>query len=541
MGSVDTWIRRLDRAAASSGGVRFLDAREAATALSWAAVRERAGRAAGALFAAGVRPGDRVAIVLPTAPSFFDAFFGALLAGAVPAPLPALDDERLAALLRAIEATALVTERRARRSRLPWRPRLGLVAAEDLPGGHPRAPAPGGPADLALLQFSSGTTGAPRPVALTQARALAGADAVTRAVLDACPAPSVVSWLPLRHAGLLGVVLPALSYPAPLTLIPPALFRARPALWLRAIARSRAAVSAAPAFAYARCAARVRDDQLDGVDLACWRLALVGGEVVAPRTLRAFAARFARFGLRPEALTPAYGLSEAAPVVTLADPLRPAPALRLDRAALAAGRAFPLPAGDAGPDATEVASVGRPLRGFEVEVRGPDGAPGAADRVGRVYVRGPAFPAWIDTGDLGFVRAGELYVTGRARDAIVVRGRSHAPEDVERALDGVPGVRAGRAAAVGAVDEEGEHLYVFVEAREARPDLGEACRRAVRAGAGLDPRRVFVVPPGTLPCTPSGLVRRGETLRRWRAGELVRASSAGAFRRALDYVTRTRA
>jgi acyl-CoA synthetase (AMP-forming)/AMP-acid ligase II len=564
---------RLARAAAlarAADGLRFVDRDERATFFGWAEVHARALRAAGALAEAGVRPGDRVAIVVPTDPVFFDAFFGAQLCGAVPVPLyPPVRLGRLgeyfdrtAAMLRAVDAVALVADRRVRRVLgqvvARWRPRLGVLDAEDLAKGHARAPADVRPGDLAMVQFSSGTTADPKPVALTHEQTLANCDAIVDVILRHLPADEVshggASWLPLYHdMGLIGCVFPALTHPAALTLMPPEAFLARPALWLRTIARYGATVSPAPDFAYALCAARVADAELDGCDLSCWRLALDGAEPISPRTLRTFAARFARFGLRPEALTPVYGLSEAALAVTFSDPARPPRTLRVDRGVLAAGRTqF-----SESSQAAEVVSVGRPLRGFDVEVRRPDGMPAREGIVGRVWVRGPSVMAgylgrperpvvdgWLDTGDQGFVRGGELYVTGRAKDVIILRGRNHAPQDVERAIDEVAGVRPGCAAAVGAIDEEGEHLLLFVEARDPHPGLDDACRAAVRAATGLDPYLVFVLPPGTLPRTSSGKIRRGETLRRWREGTLTppapvnALTMAGALARsAVGYLT----
>ncbi len=502
----------LARAAETDAGVRFVDRDERATFFRWADVRARARRAAGALAAAGVRPGDRVAIALPTGPAFFDAFFGAQLAGAVPVPVPPGPD--LAAPLRAADAALLVASPRATGPALRRaHPRLGLIAAADLAAG---AAAPVVAADaLAMVQLTAGTTAAPRPVALTHGHVLAHA-----AALDLRDDDALLSALPLDRT--MGLVLAAMACGLPCTLLAPEDVAARPALWLRAVGRHRATVSLAPDATYARCAARVADAEVAGCDLSSWRLAAVAGAPVAGRTLRRFASRFAHLGLRPEALAPAYGLTEATLAVTVARGVR---TLRLDRGVLAAGRTQPSDA----PGAVEVVSVGRPVRGVAVEVRGPDGFPCREGVVGHVWVRGAsvAAPGWIDTGDLGFLRGGELYVTGRARDAIIVRGRVHASHDAERALDDVPGVRAGCVAAVGAVEDAAERLLLFVESRAPHPELATRCRAVVTAATGLEPYLVFVLPPGTLPRTAAGHVRRAETLRRWRAGTLV-ASGAPA-------------
>src|SRR5690606_33564025 len=237
----------------------------------------------------------------------------------------------------------------------------------------------------------------------------------------------------------------AAFHPGWLTLIPPELFLARPAIWLRAIARARATVSPAPNFAYALVAQRVRDEELLGCDLSSWRLALNGAEPIAAGVLRRFGARFAPFGFDPAALRPVYGLSEAALAVSFA------PAGRPFASVARAGR--------------EVVSVGAPLPGVAIEIRGADGEVLRADEEGRIFVRGPSLMrgyfgqdeetarvlrgGWLDTGDLGFVREGMLYVSGRARDLIVLRGANHPPQLFEEALVGVEGVRPGCAVAVG--------------------------------------------------------------------------------------------
>jgi fatty-acyl-CoA synthase len=522
--------------------VTFVDGREEERSFHWSEVWQRAERAAGALYAAGVRPHDRVAIVLPTAPSFLDALFGCHLLGAVPVPLyppvrlGRLDEyvEKTSNMMRAVDAAALVTDARVGRVlgqvAAKAAPRLGRIDADTLANGPRRPVGPIGADDLALIQVSSGTTVDPKPVALTHRQVVANVDAI----LDFIPRNVGIKqagccWLPLYHdMGLIGVVFTCFVGKGPLVLIPPEQFLAKPGIWLRALSRHRSTVSPAPNFAYALCAERVTDDEIRGVDLSEWRLALNGAEPVAPRSLRAFQDRFRPFGLRDEALTPVYGLAEAALAVTFSDPSRPFRTFHLDRAALAAGRA------EVAADGVELVSVGRPLRGFDVELRDADGAPVPDGVVGRIHAKGPSVmrgyfgrteqpihDGWLDTGDLGVRVDGELVITGRAKDLIVLRGKNHAPQDLEQAVDGVAGVRTGCAVAVGDVGPDGERLLLFVEAREPREGLAEDCRVAVKAATGLDPALVVVVDPGTIPRTSSGKLRRGETLRRFHAGALL--------------------
>jgi len=532
-------------------GLVFVDLHEREERVPWSMVRDRALRAAGVLAAMGVQAGDRLILVLPTSPLFMDAFFGCLMLGAVPVPvyppvrLGRLDEyvDRTAAMLRSVDAVGMISDARVRRLLgqvvARARPRLGVIAAEDLikgPPGQPRMPRPD---DLAMVQFSSGTTVDPKAVGLSHRAVLANVVAIVEQVLRVDPElPGGASWLPLYHdMGLIGCVFPALWHPGPLALIPPEIFLLRPALWLRTIARHRSTVSPAPNFAYGLCLERIKDEDLADVDgrpadLSCWRLALNGAEPIAPRTLRAFRERFAAWGLRPEALTPVYGLSEAALAVTFSDPMTPFLTRRFDRVALSQGRAEQRP--EEAADPMELVSVGQPLPGFEVQIRGPDDAVLGEALVGRVWAAGPSLTSgylnrpespvrdgWLDTGDLGFLLDGELYITGRAKDVLILRGRNHAPQELEHAVDAVDGVRTGCSAAVAEITSEGERLLIFVEAREDDPELAERCRKAVLSSTGLDPDLVVILAPGTLPRTSSGKIRRAETLSRWQQGQLL--------------------
>ena len=543
----DTLLTRLLGAAGRGGpadGLGFIGPDETDTLVPWAAVAERAARAATALREAGVQPHERVAIVIPTDILFFDAFFGVLAAGAVPVPLyppvrlGRLDEyfDRTAAMLRAAGCVALVADARVRRvigRVLPLAPlRLGVLAAERLRAAAPGPFAAPDAEDIALVQFSSGTTVAPKAVALSHRAVLHNAAAILSFLPEGGPVRQVgVSWLPLYHdMGLIGCVFVALVRAGPLWLLPPERFLARPALWLRALSRHRGTVSPAPDFAYALCVERITDAELDGVDLGAWALALDGAEPISADTLRRFTARFAAWGLSPAAPTPVYGLSEASLAVTFSTVERPFRAVRWERAALSAGHARPA---DRDAPAVELVSNGRPIPGMAVEVRGPTGQALPAGAVGRVWVSGPSLltrylgadthpvvDGWLDTGDVGFLDGGELFLCGRARDLIVLRGRNHAPQDLERAADAVPGVRTGCVIAVGHPTEDGERVCVFAEAREPRPTLADEIEQAVRAATGVDPHVVLVLEPGTLPRTSSGKLRRGEALRRWLDGAL---------------------
>jgi len=558
-------------------GLRFVDRREDVTEYTWGEIASRAQHTAAGLREVGVRPGDRVALVLPTSVEFFDAFFGAILAGATPVPLyppvrlGRLDEyyERGAALLASVDTVVVLTDARVRKVLGPMieaaRPPLGLRLVADVraavgaptgigsmgfePIGAGSAPSDPAPDALAMVQFSSGTTVEPKPVGLSHRAVMAQAGALVDLMAHYPEAAyGGVSWLPLYHdMGLIGCVFPALVNGAPLTLLGPELFLARPAAWLRALSQTRAMVSPAPNFAYALCVERVRDEDLAGIDLGNWRVALNGAEAVSPSVMRSFIERFAPYGLRPRALTPVYGLSEASLAVTFSDIDRPFRTTRFDSERLAEhGEAIESATG------AEHVSVGTPLAGFDVEIRDHDGAIGAPGRVGRLFVRGPSImdgyvgrpdataavlvDGWLDTGDLGFVHDGELYLTGRAKDVLIIRGRNHAPQDVERAIDRVDGVRTGCAVAAtwAAADDATERLLVLVErargSSRAEADIAADCRDAILGTTGLHADDVVIVAAGTLPRTSSGKLRRAEALHRHRAGELREPDPVNAVR-----------
>jgi fatty-acyl-CoA synthase len=532
-------------------GLRLIDRRQRAEFLPWSEVHSRALRVADGLGSIGIVKGERVALVYPTCAEFFEAFFGILAAGAVPVPLyppvrlGRLDEytDRTAAMLRAVDARLVLAGRRVRRllgeAVEAANPVHGCTDVGSLPAAVAHEIEVGGD-DLALVQFSSGTTVDPKPVALSHRAVIAQTVRLNSFWPDGNGlVHSGVSWLPLYHdMGLIGCVFPALERPAVLTLIPPELFVARPAVWLQTISRYRATVSPAPNFAYGLCVEKIRDEELEGVDLSSWSVALNGAEPVAPQVLRRFQRRFSRWGLRSQALTPVYGLSEASLAVTFSDIDRPFSSRLFDRDELADGLRAVESAGG-----VEMVSLGRPLDGFEVRIVDRERQDLPEGRVGRVLVSGPSLmdgylgmeeatasvlcDGWLDTGDLGFLLDGDLYLTGRAKDVLILRGRNVSPLEVEHAIDKVEGVRTGCAAAFSFMPEDGEteRLVVLVEARRGvaaalYPVIETAAARAVRAATGLQPDRLEVVPPGTLPRTSSGKIQRREAMRRWRTGDL---------------------
>jgi len=536
MSEPGTLLSCLERAAAAGECVRFLE-RSEERILLYRDVVERARSVAGGLFALGVQPGSRVAVAAPTAPEFYDAFFGVLAAGASPLSLPLPPrfgsrrgfDEELRASVKAAGARLVLTDV-AGRVRLRD---LTVVALGELPEAPLRF-VDGEPDSLALVQLSSGTTGSPKPIPLTHRQLLANVRAIRDRILECYPADRYqhggVSWLPLYHdMGLVGAVLTALANAAPLTLMKPEEFVARPARWLQAISRYRATISAAPNFAYDLTVDRVRDDELQGVDLSCWLLALDGAEPVTASTLERFYRRFRAYGLGREALTPVYGLAEASLAVTFSDPDRSFTCRSFDGAALVdKEEAIETPGG------VEIVSSGKPVPGVDVEIADERGARLPEWRVGRVLVRGPSVTSdgvdsegFLDSGDRGFLRDGELYPCGRSRDLLILRGRNYPPEMVEDAVQGVLGLRAGAVAAVSLVGERGRGLCLLAErgfdlAPEDEERAIDEIRVLVVERCGVDPSVAFL-DPGALPRTSSGKIRRQEAARLFAGARLLRS------------------
>ena len=550
----DTLFSALDHAAdldKPGAGYRFLDRKEQATWRSFPQVAERAARIAGGMWQKGVRPGDTVAIVLPTSPDFTDVFFACSHLGAIPVPLyppvrlGRLDEyyQRTAEMLKASRAVMLVTDARAGKLMghvlSLWAPSNGMCRVDILAASSPVSPTRVDTDQIAMVQFSSGTTGKPKPVALTHAHVISNAKAILNNFPKDGPEPSGVSWLPLYHdMGLIGCVFPAVLYPGPLTLIPPEAFLARPAIWLRTLSRYQGMISPAPNFAYALCVERIRDEELAGCDLQHWHYALNGAEPISPQTMKEFNQRFAQWGFRSEAMTPVYGLSEAALAVTFSDWHRGYQTVQVNRQALLSDQI------EVADDGVEITCVGEPLPGFAIEIRDQEGNAQPDNTVGRLWAYGPSImeqylddtppptvDGWLDTGDLGFIRDRALYITGRAKDVIVIRGRNHPPQDLENAVNAVEGMRTGCAAAVGDLGENGERVIVFAETRGAAPEnFAENCRQAILRSTGVDPDLVVPLEPGTLPRTSSGKIRRAETLHRWKTGALLAPEAVNTVR-----------
>jgi acyl carrier protein len=534
--------------------VRLLGEAGAVEELSFGALWRDASVVAANLRGRQLPAGGTVAIMLPTGRDYFVTFFGVLLAGCVPVPVyppgrPSGLGEHLRRHVRLLDnaqAAALVTVPAVRplaRLIAPQIPTLRhVVIAGDLrtaAGGPPRATA--GSSDTALLQYTSGSTGDPKGVVLSHANLLANIRAMGQAG-DIQPTDVFVSWLPLYHdMGLIGSWLLSLYFGIPFVVMSPLAFLTRPARWLWAIHEHGGTVSGGPNFGYELCVRRIDDRDLEGLDLRSWRLAFNGAEPVSPSTVTRFAERFADVGLRPGAITPVYGLAESSVALTVPPLERGVIIDRVARAPLArSGRA--VPAADDDTTAARFVACGRALPGHEVRIADRAGMTLGEREEGRVEFRGPSTTAgyyrnraatrrlfdgdWLDSGDLGYLAGGELYLTGRVKDVIVRAGRNLHPAELEEAVGAIPGVRKGCVAVFATTDPTvgTERLVVLAETR--LTDAGEQTRlrRAVNEAVtdlvGVPPDEVVLAPPGVVPKTSSGKIRRSEVRERYERGQL---------------------
>ncbi|MCE5232412.1 MAG: AMP-binding protein [Mizugakiibacter sp.] len=522
--------------------------------LSFGALQRAALQVAAGLQKLRIAPAEPVALMLPTHPDLLVAFFGVLLAGGVPVPLypPARPADladywrRQAGILRNCMARVLIADAALLAHRHLIRGLTGpvehVLTVKMLGTDAPAVEMPGMRADdLALLQYTSGSTADPKGVMLSHANILANLRAMGDVVgmsADDC----FVSWLPLYHdMGLIGAWLGSLYYGTPLVLMPPQTFLLRPQRWLWAMHRYRATLSAAPNFALELCLHRIGDDELHGLDLRRWRLAFCGAEPVFPETLARFAARLAPFGLRGEALYPVYGLAENTLGLTFPPPGRATRVLRVDRDRLLED-AVAVPETDPAQASLDFVSCGLPLPDHEVRIVDEGDRELPDDRQGAVQFQGPSASRgyyraeaatrgflhgeWRDTGDLGFVHAGELYVTGRVKDLIIRAGRHLHPQAIEQRVGDLADVRRGRVAAFGtyAAPTGTERLVVVAETRlddrAARDALQARIQAAVAEIAGEPADEVVLAAPGAILKTSSGKLRRAACRSAYEGGRL---------------------
>ena len=547
----------LDYAARGTTGITFYNAKgEILSALPWRELRERAQITARRLIGAGFARGERVLITADTWPGFFDAFFGAQYAGLLPVPvsIPAGiggKDAYLDQLRRQLAASGAVAAvgvdgladflAEAAREFPAVRLHGGMAAIEALPE-KPVDLRPLGPAELCYIQFSSGSTRHPHGVQITQSALMANLAGMTGpAGLDVVVGDRAVSWLPLYHdMGLIGFLMAPLSSQLSIDYLTPRDFARRPGQWLNLISRNRGTIAYSPSFGYDLATRRAANQVGADLDLSSWRHAGIGGDMIRPDVLDRFCSTFERAGFNRNAFIPSYGMAEVCLAITFSPHGTGVRTDTIDRAALAdSQRAVPVAEPADERRTRRFVVCGKVLPGHRLEVRGADGRVLADREVGRIFVKGPSImpgyfdepeatrevlsgDGWLDTGDLGYMLAGEIVVTGRAKDLIIVNGRNLWPQDIEWAIEARKVVKNDDAAAFSVDTAEGERVVVAVLARvsgeEARQALAREVAGAVRETVGVDCDVVLVPPSMGLPTTSSGKLARARAKANYLAG-----------------------
>jgi fatty-acyl-CoA synthase len=530
-------------------GFTFLDAERRPTHRSYAELAAGAARLATQLIGQGLEPGQRTALLAADPHDFVRGLLALVHAGAVPVPMcPPGGLLRGQPYLRLFESLLQAAQPHAvlapgdvlaavRASCAAHVPRARLLALADQEAAGEASMHAAAPADTALVQLTSGSTGSPRAVVVSHANLVANALGLRREFAAADDDRDLgVSWLPLHHdMGLIGFVFAPLLHHSNMVLMAPSTFASYPRGWLEVVSEYRATVTGAPNFALeATLRHCLRPERLD---LRCLRALVCGAEPIAAATVRRFLEKFQRAGLDPRAFRPAYGLAEATLAVSSGSGLR---VLELDSDALE--REQRARVAEAGAPTRDVVSCGRPLADHRVRIAGERGQSLEEGRVGEVRVTGPSVTggwlgchgeveSWGDelcTGDLGFLDAGELFLVGRRKDLIIIAGRNHAPQAIEASVESLGPRFTGRTAAFGIPGPDTEQLVVVVEVPAYDAALPRLVRERVTSELGLACKDVVLIPRGDLPRTSSGKLQRSRLRDAYLRGELARMGSAAA-------------
>jgi fatty-acyl-CoA synthase len=547
-----TFGEALDYAAQSAKGMNFHDPRGNLTrAYPYSELREDALAMARRLIARGVRPGERIALVAETGPEFAALFCGAIYAGAWPVPLPLPTSfggrdnyiDQLAVQLASSDPAMLLYPAEIAEMGEAAAARQGCEGMSfeqfaALPS--PDAPLPeASPEDICYLQYSSGSTRFPHGVAVTHAALLNNLAGHAHG-MEIGGDDRAISWLPMYHdMGLVGCMLSPIANQVSVDYLKTEDFARRPLAWLDLISRNKGtSLSYSPTFGYDICARRISSQShvSERFDLSRWRIAGNGADMIRPDVMQGFVNAFADAGFKASAFLPSYGLAEATLAVTLMPPGEGINVELVEEERLSGTpRDLSRPA-----RYRAIVNCGKPMKDMEVEIRGENGKPRADHQIGKVWCRGPSImhsyfrdeeatreclvDGWLDTGDMGYMANGYLFIVGRAKDMIIINGKNHWPQDIEWAVEQLPGFNHGDIAAFAVETESGEETAaVLVHCRVSDPGkrlaLHEQIREKVRSVTGMN-CVVELVPPRTLPRTSSGKLSRAKAKRLYLSGEI---------------------
>ncbi|QIK78134.1 fatty acyl-AMP ligase [Sphingomonas piscis] len=547
-----TLAEALDYAANGKRGMNFHDARGTLVRpYPYSQLRSDAQDLSGRLAALGIGKGDRVALIAETGPEFAACFFAAIYLGAWPVPLPLPTSfggreayvEQLKVMMTSSDPKLLIYPPELAEFAEDAAAQLGVDARawDSLPEAPAVEATPGTADDVAYLQYSSGSTRFPHGVAVTHRQLLSNlrAHGIGLQVQDD---DRCISWLPWYHdMGLVGCMLSPVSLQISADYLKTEDFARRPLAWLDMISRNPgSSVSYSPTFGYDICSRRMSSQTraADRFDLSRWRIAGNGADMIRPDVMQAFVDSFAEAGFKAGAFCPSYGLAEATLAVSL---MPPGEGIRLelvDEAELSG-----VPADEGKPKRYRaIVNCGRAVEGMEIEIRGPGGDILPDRSIGKVFVRGTSVMVgyyrdeestkaclsedrWLDTGDMGYMSNGYIFIVGRAKDMIIINGKNHWPQDIEWAVEQLPGFKSGDIAAFAITGPSGEETpAVLVHCRVSDPEergrLRDDIKERIRAITGITPV-VELVPPRTLPRTSSGKLSRTKARNLYLTGEIV--------------------
>ncbi len=544
----------LDYAAQGLRGLNFHDPRGILVrAYPYRELREDALAAAWRLIAAGVKPEDRIAIVAETSPEFAALFFGTVYAGAWPVPLPLPTSfggrdsyiDQLKVQLDSADPTHLFYPGELAGMAGAAAEACGVAGEswESFAGreGPETALPKAGPDDIAYLQYSSGSTRFPHGVAVTH-RGLLNNLAAHSHGMEVIETDRCISWLPWYHdMGLVGCLLSPMANQISTDYLKTEDFARRPLAWLDLITRNEGTTgSYAPTFGYDICARRVssQTNVAERFDLSRWRIAGNGADMIRPDVMQAFVDAFAPAGFSAKSFLPSYGLAEATLAVTIMPPGEGIVVELVEETTLSGDGKMHR---DRPQRYRSIVNCGKPVRDMEVAIRDEDGRTLGNREIGKVYCRGPSVmvgyfrdeeataacldsAGWLDTGDMGYLSDDHLYIVGRAKDMIIINGKNHWPQDIEWAVEQLPGFKAGDIAAFSITTPGGEETpAVLVQCRTSdageRTRLREIIRERVRAITGMN-CVIELVPPRTLPRTSSGKLSRAKARSLYLTGEI---------------------
>lgn len=539
----ETLAEALDYAAKGTCGYNFYSGKgELLKALPYRDLREEAQVIARKLLSLGLPRGATVAIIAHTDPLFVRFFFACQYAGLVPVPLP------IALQLSSVEAYIQQLRRllEIAQARVAIAPKgfltplqkaaegleLAFVGGEEEFDALPEKKAALQPLqrhELAYIQFTSGSTRFPKGVMVTQKAVLHNLHLIAHYGVKRQKGDRAVSWLPFYHdMGLVGLVLATMASQVSVDFFSPKDFIMRPGLWLKLISRNRATISFSPPFGYELAFLRLKDSDLTPLDLSCWRVAGVGAEMIRHEILEKFARRFASCGFNAQAFLPCYGMAECTLAVSFTQLGRGIRFDQVDKETLSVGKKVRL-LKDKG---KTLVRCGFPLPELQIEIRDHKGKPLPEGHCGLLYVKGPSImlgymgdpeatrevlaeDGWLYTGDIAYLSEGEIVITGRAKDTIIIHGRNIWPQDLEYLAESMPEVRPGNACAFAVQDETGrDHAVLVVQARVStdreKRDLIQRLASLVRREMGIE-CHVVLVPKNTIVRTTSGKPARSHT------------------------------